>query len=338
MKIRNCEHHALTDFWHFFMLLPKLFGIFLKNKIFSFNMTDKILPKSAKKRRCDSCDYLCSKLSDWERHLLTRKHQNTDKILTQPRETRHENNHTIYECDCGKIYKHRQSLFNHRKKCVPTVSTFSTELIDKLTSQNATLMEQNTKLFEMITQTNNTLIQNQHSCSINSCNINNNNKFSINVFLNETCKDAINLTDFVNEIQLTINDLEETSMLGYVDGISKVFINNLKNIDYTKRPIHCSDSKRDVLYIKDDNKWVKENDTKMKLTDAIKKVANKNLKQIPEWQKKNPDYLDPNSKKNDKYMKMICEVMSGSSKEEQDKNYNKIIKNISREVIIRGTQ
>jgi hypothetical protein len=299
-------------------------------------MTDKILQKSAKKRRCDSCHYSCSKLSDWERHLLTRKHQNTDKILTQPRETRHENNQTIYECDCGKIYKHRQSLFNHRKKCVPIVSTFSTELIDKLTSQNSTLMEQNSKLFEMITQTNNTLIQNQHSCNISSCNINNNNKFSINVFLNETCKDAINLTDFVNQIQLTISDLEETSMLGYVDGISKVFINNLKNIDYTKRPIHCSDSKRDVLYIKDDNKWVKENDTKMKLTDAIKKVANKNLKQIPEWQRKNPDYLDPNSKKNDKYMKMICEVMSGSSKEEQDKNYNKIIKNISKEVIIRG--
>jgi hypothetical protein len=201
-------------------------------------------------------------------------------------------------------------------------------LIEQLSQQNKQLMEQNTKLFE-IAQTNN----NNNSGTINNT-INNNNKFNINVFLNETCKDAINLTDFVNQIQLSVSDLEETGKLGYAEGISKIFIKNLNDIDFSQRPIHCSDSKRDILYIKDDNQWSKDNDSKDKLTNAIKIVANKNIKQIPEWQKANPDYMNPDSKQNDKYMKMICEVMSGSTKEEQQKNYNKIIKNISKEVVI----
>jgi hypothetical protein len=198
-------------------------------------------------------------------------------------------------------------------------------LISQLSEQNKTLIEQNTKLFE-IAQTNKGGNVNNH--------INSHNKFNINVFLNETCKDAINLTDFVNQINLSISDLEETGKLGYAEGISQVFIKNLNGIDYTQRPIHCSDSKREILYIKEDDQWIKESDSKDKLTNAIKIVANKNIKQIPEWQKANPKYNDPSSKQNDKYMKMLCEVMSGSSKEEQQKNYSKIIKNISKEVII----
>lgn len=203
-------------------------------------------------------------------------------------------------------------------------------LIEQLSQQNKTLMEQNTKLFE-IAQTSNG-VNNQIGTMNNTINNTNNNKFNINVFLNETCKDAINLTDFVNQITLSLEDLEETSKVGYAEGISNVFIRNLKDIDYKQRPIHCNDYKREVLYIKDDNQWVKDN--KEKLTNAIKVVANKNLKQIPNWQKANPEYNNPKSKQNDKYMKMLCEVMSGSSKEEQQKNYNKIIKNISKEVII----
>jgi hypothetical protein len=201
------------------------------------------------------------------------------------------------------------------------------QLIEQLSQQNKQLIEQNTKLFEITQTTNN--VNNQIGTMNN---VNSNNKFNINVFLNETCKDAINLTDFVNQITLSLEDLEETSKVGYAQGISNVFIRNLKEIDYKERPIHCNDYKREVLYIKDDNQWVKDN--KDKLTNAIKVIANKNIKQIPNWQKANPEYNNPNSKQNDKYMKMLCEVMSGSSKEEQQKNYNKIIKNISKEVII----
>jgi hypothetical protein len=246
---------------------------------------------------------------------------------------------------CGHKYKTISGLWKHSKKCSQKDKTQilldmikkdenvkdylmeqNKQLISQLSEQNKTLLEQNTKLFE-IAQTSNKV------GTVNNT-INSNNKFSINVFLNETCKDALNLTDFVNQINLSISDLEETGKLGYAEGISQVFINNLNGIDYTKRPIHCSDSKREILYIKDDDQWVKESDSKDKLTNAIKIVANKNIKQIPKWQKANPKYNDPQSKQNDKYMKMLCEVMSGSSKEEQQRNYNKIIKNITKEVVI----
>jgi len=173
----------------------------------------------------------------------------------------------------------------------------------------------------------------------NNNNNNNNNKtFNLQVFLNETCKDAINLSDFVNQIQVSINDLEETGTLGYAEGISKVFYKyftkNLNDIDYSNRPIHCSDSKRETLYIKDDNQWTKDDEQKTNLTKAIKQVANKNIKKISEWQQLNPEYNNPDSKQNDKYMKIVLNSMSGTTKEEADKNYEKIVKNIAKEVVI----
>jgi hypothetical protein len=169
--------------------------------------------------------------------------------------------------------------------------------------------------------------------STTNCN-NNNKTFNMQVFLNETCKDAINLTDFINQIQVSIDDLEETGNLGYAEGISKLFINNLNGIDYTRRPIHCSDFKREILYIKDENKWTKDDENNSNLTKAIKVVASKNIKQIIEWQKLHPDYSDPESKQNDKYMQIVLNSMSGSTKEEAMKNYEKIIKNIAKETII----
>jgi hypothetical protein len=304
-------------------------------------MTDIFTPKNAENFICEKCDFKCFKHSDWNRHILTRKHNDTAKLTDEILKEKQND----FTCNCGKVYKHRQSLFNHSKKCPTKDKTQilldmikkdenvkdylmeqNKQLISQLSEQNKTLMEQNTKLFE-IAQTSNKV------GTVNNT-INSNNKFSINVFLNETCKDALNLTDFVNQINLSVSDLEETGKLGYAEGISQVFIKNLNGIDYTKRPIHCSDSKREILYIKDDDQWVKETDSKDKLTNAIKIVANKNIKQIPKWQKANPKYNDPQSKQNDKYMKMLCEVMSGSSKEEQQRNYNKIIKNITKEVVI----
>ena len=163
---------------------------------------------------------------------------------------------------------------------------------------------------------------------------NNNKTFNLNMYLNETCKEAINISQFVSQIQLTISDLEETGKLGYAEGISKVFIKNLNEMETTERPIHCSDSKREILYIKDDNEWHKEDINKTILTKAIKQVANKNIKQITEWQKLHPNYNDPSSKQSDKYMKIVLNSMSGSTKEESDKNYDKIIKNIIKETAI----
>jgi hypothetical protein len=194
----------------------------------------------------------------------------------------------------------------------------------KVLEQNQELTKQIIELSKQSSVTNNT------NNTIN----NNNNNFSINVFLNETCKDALNITDFVDSLVLSINDLEETGRLGYANGISKIFINGLKNLDIDKRPLHCSDIKRNTLYIKDDNQWIKETNETPLLTKAIKNVSNKNIQTIFECQKLNPHYNDSDSKQNDKYNKIICEAMSGSCKEEQLKNYEKIVNKIAKEVVI----
>ena len=151
----------------------------------------------------------------------------------------------------------------------------------------------------------------------------NNNSFNLNLFLNEKCKDAINISDFVDSIKLQLTDLEHFGYTGYVEGVSKILIKNLNELDVIKRPIHCSDLKREVLYIKDNNEWTKETDDKPVLKKAIKQVANKNIKQISEWAKIHPNYKDSKSKENDRYLKIVSESMCGITEEESNKNYSK---------------
>ena len=302
-------------------------------------MTDNFTPKNAENFYCEKCDFKCCKPSDWTRHILTRKHKDTYKILTNNNEFYAENANVIntYICDCGKEYKHRQSLWNHKKKCENNIESLNKtdytnltpNIVLQILKQNEDLqkllVEQTTKLMELAKDGKNI---------INSNNINNTtNNFNLNVFLNEKCKDAINITDFVNSLVVNINDLEETTRLGYAEGISKIFVNGLKQLDIYKRPIHCSDLKREVLYIKDQDNWEKDED-KTHLLQAIKVVGHKNIKQISEWQKMNPQFNNPESKQNDKYLTMLCNVMSGGSKEETSKNYNKIVKNIIKETVI----
>jgi hypothetical protein len=302
-------------------------------------MTDNFTPKNADCFFCEKCDFKCCKPSDWIRHTTTRKHKDTYKILTNNNEFYAENANVIntYICDCGKEYKHRQSLWNHKKKCENNIESLNKtdytnltpNIVLQILKQNEDLqkllVEQTTKLMELAKDGKNI---------INSNNINNTtNNFNLNVFLNEKCKDAINITDFVNSLVVTINDLEETTRLGYAEGISKIFVNGLKQLDIYKRPIHCSDLKREVLYIKDQDNWEKDED-KTHLLQAIKVVGHKNIKQISEWQKMNPQFNNPESKQNDKYLTMLCNVMSGGSNEETSKNYNKIVKNIIKETVI----
>ena len=235
-------------------------------------------------------------------------------------------------CKCGKVFKDRTGLWKHSKICKiiefeENGEPISKELVIQLIKQNQNLQDmlhdQHNKMFELAKEgkniTNNTT---------------NNNHFNLNVFLNEQCKDAINLMDFVDSLNIRLKDLEYTASVGYAEGVSKIFIKALSDLNVHKRPIHCSDSKREILYIKDDGLWQKDDEDKSKLTKAIKIVGNKSMKQISEWQKVYPEYNDPESKQNDKYMKMICNVMSGSTKEEADKNYDKVIKNIAKEVTI----
>jgi hypothetical protein len=164
---------------------------------------------------------------------------------------------------------------------------------------------------------------------ITTINNTNNNKFNMNIFLNEKCKDALNIMDFVNSLQLQLQDLEKTSELGYVNGISRIFINGLKQLDVYKRPIHCSDVKRETLYVKDNDTWEKEDTDKKKITRAIRHISIRNAKQVSEWTKENKGYNDSSNKKSDKYLKIVSEANGGEPEE-----LNKIIKNISTNVII----
>ncbi len=162
--------------------------------------------------------------------------------------------------------------------------------------------------------------------------------FNLSFYLNETCKDAINIDDFVKSIKVQLEDLEYTGRTSYVEGVFNIIINKLNSINKNKIPIHCTDEKREVLYIKNDGEWIKETDNKPILTKAIKTIANENIKTISEWKNTYPDCIEADSKKNDLYFvnlwKIVSNSMSGVTKEECDKNYNKIIKNIVKETVI----
>ena len=292
--------------------------------------------KSQYKHVCETCDYYTSNIKDYNKHLLTQKHI---RLITSLQSQKNE-------CKCGKSYKHLSSLCKHKKTCELLLSENKTKLetkeplayeanLERLTNVVLEVLKQNTELTKQIS-----ILANQSS--INSHNNNNNtnshNKtFNLQFFLNEQCKDALNIKEFVESIQVQLSDLENTGRLGYVDGISSIFINNLEQLDTHMRPLHCSDSKREILYIKDNDQWTKESDDKPIIQNAIKQVANKNIKQISEWQKKNPEYSDSSSKVNDRYIKIVSNAMSGSTPEEQKNNINKIIKNVSKRVIIDKT-
>jgi hypothetical protein len=172
----------------------------------------------------------------------------------------------------------------------------------------------------------------------NAGNNNNNNShnksFNLQFFLNETCKDALNISDFVKSIKPSLEELESTGRLGYVEGVSNIILKNLTTLDTSRRPIHCTDIKREILYVKDNDEWIKEQDDKPVLTKAIKVIANENIKNISEWRKENPGCTDSDSRKNNMYLKIVSNAMSGSSSDESCKNINKIIGNVSKNVVV----
>jgi len=284
---------------------------------------------------CEKCDYICFKKQHLKQHFLSKKHKNAIGNNVENSVNNTETQKHI--CECGKVYQDRSGLWKH-KKCCQQMSLFNKSINKETVITPELIIEiikQNKELQQTLIEQNKTIIDlAQKTGTHNSYNNNNNKTFNLQLYLNETCKDALNIMDFVNQLQIGIKDLEETGRLGFADGISKIFINGLKQLDVSNRPVHCSDSKREILYIKNNNEWNKEDDERKVLTSAIKHVVNKNIKQIPEWTKVNPDYNDYHSKQNDKYLQIVMESMSGSSQEEANKNYNKIIKNIAKETVI----
>jgi hypothetical protein len=194
-----------------------------------------------------------------------------------------------------------------------------------------TLLNQNNQLQTQIIE----LCKDKNITNINSCNnINSNNKtFNLNVFLNEYCKDAMNITDFVDSLKIQLSDLENVGEVGFINGISNIIVKNLKDLDVTQRPVHCTDPKREVLYVKDENKWEKEGETNVKLRKAIKRIAHKNSKMLSEFRKKHPDCGKSDSKYSDQYNKLVIEAMGGKGDNDSEKE-DKIIKNIAKEVVI----
>ena len=286
---------------------------------------------------CSVCDFVCYKKGDWNRHVVTIKHTK----LTNP-----NNITSIYieehECKCGKIYKHKSSLSSHKKTC-SNKKVASDEKDDSEPSEKELiilLLKDNKALQELVIEQSKNMMEickngtHSNNTNTNSHNNNNNKTFNLQFFLNEECKNALNISDFVSSIKMDLDDLEKTGLLGYAEGISNIINKNLNGLDQTMRPIHCSDVKREVFYVKNDDQWIKENDAKPVLTKAIKQVAHENIRQISEWQKKYPDCCDPDSTKNDTYLNIVSNAMSGLTSEEQMKNYEKIISNVAKEVII----
>ena len=271
---------------------------------------------------CEPCKVNTSNKKDYNKHLATRKHQNVYAHLQEGE----KNPAKKYVCECGKEYGYRQSLYVHRKKCIPPEQNTIVDSAPEfkiLTGMMLEMMKSNAELQKQMLEV----------CKTGMGSINSHNKtFNMQVFLNEKCKDAMNIMDFVNSMTLELSDLEDVGTLGYVEGISNIIIRKLNELDIYKRPIHCSDGKREIMYVKDNNVWGKENDTNDKLRLAIKHVTYKNSSLLVPWSQKHPNCMNIQHHLNDVYVRMIGQAMGG--KEEFVDSENKIMKKIAKAVLI----
>ena len=313
-------------------------------------MLTNLVPKSSKNYNCESCDYITSRKSQYERHILTDKHKKRQKsTFCQQTSTFSNAESSSLVCNCGKAYKERTGLWKHKKQCImagtKSSGEISTELVLQLIKENRDMQKLFIEHSQTIQQQNNTLtnivqdvvkngVSNTNTNSYNTTTNSNNKAFNLNLFLNETCKEALNISEFVSSIKLSIEDLENTGRKGYIEGISNIILKNLKGLEEHMRPLHCSDLKREILYIKDNNQWSKEGDDKPILTKAIKVIANENIKQIKSWKEKHPDCTNSESKNNNLYLKIVSNSMNGLTEQEGIKNINKIINNVAKETII----
>uniref|UniRef100_A0A6C0IHX4 C2H2-type domain-containing protein n=1 Tax=viral metagenome TaxID=1070528 RepID=A0A6C0IHX4_9ZZZZ len=282
---------------------------------------------------CKYCNTVCSRKSEMSRHILTRKH--TSRVNGSNLDIKNvtENKQHIC-CKCDKVYLTNGGLWKHLKKCKYEQSeniiiekssedvTVLTSLVMELIKSNSDLQKQ---LVDVCKNNNNTINSNN--------NYNSNNKtFNLQFFLNEQCKDAMNISDFANSINLQLSDFESVGELGYVEGITKIMLDRLNSMDIYKRPIHCSDAKREIIYVKDDDKWEKEEANNPKLRYAIKTISFNNMKLMGLWSSTYPESMDGESHLNDKYMKLIKQSTGGNG--EIGDSENKIIRRIVKDILI----
>ena len=290
-------------------------------------------PKISAKFFCENCNYKCSKQSEYNKHILTNKH----KILQNPTTVI---NAKIYMCECGKKYKHSSTLYAHKKNCDFKIKetiieepkpdeNVDVDLSDK--SLILTLIQQNNELQKQMLE----VIKNGTNNTNNTINNNNSNNktFNLQFFLNETCKNAMNIMDFVDSIKIQLSDIESIGELGFVNGMSKLIIKNLNALAENMRPVHCNDPKRESLYVKDANVWEKEDPDNKKMKKAIKYISHKNICAIPEWKAKYPDCIYSDSKKSNQYNHIVIEAMGGPGDNDSDKA-DKIVTKIAKVVTI----
>jgi len=301
-------------------------GIFFCSKYIE-SLEQKMTEKTADKYYCEICDFKCCKLSNWNSHLLTRKHESRTNRTKKAAETA-EPTEQKFACErCNKEYKARNSLWYHQQKCKPGNESMIQRLLNENQELRNFIIEQskiNTDLINKALESNKTTVINQTNTQ------NNNQKFNINMFLNEECKDAINFSDFIKSIEVSREDLENNAQLGFVNGVSKILIESLKQLDRTERPIHCTDIKRETMYIKDEDKWNKEEDSS-KLNKAIQEVTRKSMGTLMNWKEENPDYKDRDSEFSNRCIVIQQQSMAAHNR---DTYYPKVVKAIAKEVTI----
>lgn len=302
-------------------------------------MPNIVNTKNADKYTCEICDFVCSKKSNYDIHISTQKHQSLTNANIKNAE---------HICQCGKKYKHRSSLSKHKKNCssqgnnldyvkklfMQAVTKISdamknhadtscndTDLMQQIMKQMQEQQDDLRKRDELLEQ----MLQKLGSTTINANNSNNN--FNINMFLNNECKDALNFSDFINNIQVSREDLQNNARLGFVEGISKIFIDNLSQLTIYERPIHCTDTKRETVYIKDDNCWSKENEkVKQLLNNSIQAISRKSVNSLTQWKSENDDYNDVNSDFSELCLHIHKHSIAGY---DRDKFYPKVMKKIT---------
>jgi len=315
-------------------------------------MIDKKIPKNPQKYICKECNYTTSNKKDYNKHITTRKH-----LLLTDIDEKIPKNPQPFMCECGKNYKYRQSFHAHKKKC-SYLNDFKNEIVEESDNNNTinnntdmimVLIKQNSEFKELLFEQSKQIVEQQkenHTLQKqlidvvkegktinNMTNSNNNNQFNLNFFLNNTCKDAMNMSDFIDDMNVNFNDIEYIGRNGYVNGMTNMILSRIRDLDVTKRPIHCTDLKRETMYIKDNNEWNKDTADKSHFRNMVKIVAKHNQYQFPLWREKHPASDDMNSETFEFSLKMIQNIL-GDVGEEHIKLDNKVMRNLSKHILV----
>ena len=297
----------------------------------------KFSQKNAKFYECKNCSFISSNKRNYDVHLTTRKHRemtmNDDNLANLAK---------MFVCECGNSYKYRQGLFAHKKKCRIIKEEFETaeptSAIIDLIKQNSDFKELILEQTKTIQEQNKSLLElaSKSSTTNNNCiNTNNNQKFNLNFFLNTTCKDAMNMSEFLENLDINFQDIENIGKNGYVNGMTDMILSRIRDLDVTKRPLHCTDLKRETMYIKDNNEWSKDTPENTKLRQMITIVAKQNCGQISKWREQYPECLNGDHPKYGFCLDMMKNIL-GDVGNDLIRLDNKVIKNIAKQIVVKG--